>query len=214
MSKKISVLFAETDGVYFNDDRIDPWDIKRNAMLYKGNKPVIAHPPCKRWGRYWSGGPSSKTKLLKGDDNNMFAHSLWVVRTFGGIIEHPEASHAWSWFGLNKPPKKGEWVKADNYGGLTCCVEQGHYGHKARKATWLYINKIKPIELKWGSSGSKMKMELSPHSKEQARLLRSDPSYKPMKRLTPFERLSTPKEFKELLIKMIIESTEPKESNG
>jgi hypothetical protein len=213
MDKKIPVLFTETNGIYFKDDRVDPWDINKDAMRYKGNLPVIAHPPCKRWGRYWSGGPSSKMKLLKGDDNNMFAHSLWIVRTFGGVIEHPEASHAWSWFGLNKPPKKGGWVKADEYGGLTCCVEQGHYGHKARKATWLYINKIKPMELKWGSSGDKMKMELSPHSKEQAKLIRSCQNYKPIKRLTALERLSTPSEFKELLIKMILESQKNQRTN-
>ena len=199
----IPVLFAEKNGVYFNDARFDPWCIERNAMNYKGCKPVIAHPPCKRWGRYWSGGPSSKNKLLKGDDNNMFAHSLWVVRTFGGVIEHPEASHAWAWFGLKKPPKKGGWIIADDFGGFTCCVEQGNYGHKARKATWLYINKISPTELKWGKSDATMKMELSPHSKEQARAIRQADNYRPVKRLSAYERLATPVLFKELLYKLV-----------
>ena len=32
------------------------------------------------------------------------------------------------------PPRFGGWVNADWLGGWTCCVEQGHYGHRARKA--------------------------------------------------------------------------------
>jgi hypothetical protein len=130
--KKISALFVETNGIYFNDPIIDPWDIIRNAMNYAGPLPVIAHPPCKRWGRYWSGGPSAKTRRNLGDDSNAFAHSLWCVRTFGGVIEHPEASHAWKWFGLNRPVL-GEWKMADEFYGWTTCVAQGNYGHKARE---------------------------------------------------------------------------------
>jgi len=198
----INALFVESDGVYIGLEGVEAWDIERNAFNCKNGAPAICHPPCKRWGRYWSGGPSAKTKRVLGDDDGCFAFSLWYVRTYGGVIEHPEASHAWKWFGLNKPPKSGGWIKADDYGGLTCCVEQGHYGHKARKATWLYINKIKPIELMWGKSEASMKMELSPHSKEQAKLIRSSKDYKPIKRLSAYERLATPVEFRDLLIKL------------
>ena len=198
----INALFVETDGVYFNQPNILAWDIKKNAFNCNNGAPAICHPPCKRWGRYWSGGPSAKVKRLLGDDGNCFAHSLWYVRTFGGVIEHPEASHAYKFYGLNKPPKNGGWVKADEFGGLTCCVEQGHYGHKARKATWLYINKVNPIELKWGKSEATQKMELSPHSKEQADKIRSEENYKPIKRLTKYERLATPIEFRDLLIEL------------
>jgi hypothetical protein len=60
------------------------------------------------------------------------------VRAFGGVLEHPEASHAWRRFGLLPPPRNGGWVAAGDMIGWTCCVEQGHYGHRARKATWLY----------------------------------------------------------------------------
>lgn len=158
---------------------------------------------CKRWGRYWSGGPSVKRKKLLGDDNCMFAFSLWYVRTFGGVIEHPEASHAFKYYGLTKPPKSGGWVKADEYGGVCCCVEQGHYGHLARKATWIYLNGFKPKEFIWGKSENKTRLELGPHSKKQAKDIRSAPGYKPIKRISAFERLATPIEFKEELIKLI-----------
>jgi hypothetical protein len=199
----ITALFVETDGVYFELPNIDPWDIKRNALNYNGPHKVIAHPPCKRWGRYWGGGPSVKVKKHLGDDSNHFAHSLWCVRTFGGVIEHPEASYAWKWFGLNKPPRSGGWIEADSFGGLTCCVEQGHYGHKARKATWLYINGVAPVELIWGKAHGKIKIEDGPHSKEEAIKMRSTPNYKPIKRLSVQERIDTPKLFRNVLIKMV-----------
>lgn len=148
----IAALFVETNGVYFCDG-VDPWDVRRDARKYRGPHPVIAHPPCQRWGRYWSGGPSARKRLLRGDDEGCFAHALWCVRTFGGVVEHPEASSAWEWFGLPRPAKHGEWTNRDRWGGASCCVEQGHYGHRARKATWLYlVSQTEPPALVWGRS--------------------------------------------------------------
>ena len=203
----IAALFVETNGIYFSDYRIAPWDANRNAKIYKGPHKVIAHPPCQRWGRYWSGGPMlAKTEraLLKGDDDDCFAHALWAVRTFGGVIEHPEATHAWPWFGLNKPPQKGGWICADNFGGYTCCVAQGNYGHRAQKLTWLYAVNTKRPELKWGGCSNKMPLgERSIHSIEEGRMRRASKEYRPVKRISAKENLATPKEFKELLIGIV-----------
>ena len=129
----IAALYVQSTGCYVGLEGVDPWDVERDARAYAGPWPVVAHPPCKRWGRYWSGGPSAKVKRIKGDDGGCFRAALASVRKFGGVIEHPEASHAWWAHGLNKPPKPGGWVAADWIGGWTCCVEQGHYGHRARK---------------------------------------------------------------------------------
>jgi hypothetical protein len=75
------------------------------------------------------------------------------VRKFGGVLEHPEASAAWRAFGLIAPPKDGGWVTAGDFVGWTCCVEQGHYGHRARKATWLYACRVASLpSLTWGAS--------------------------------------------------------------
>ena len=196
----ISALFVETGGVYFGLDNIDPWDINRDAKKCRSGALAICHPPCERWGRYWGGGPSVKVKRLLGDDNQCFAFSLWYVRTFGGVIEHPEASHAWKYYGLTKPPKKGGWIKADEYGGLTCCVEQGNYGHPARKATWLYINKIKPIELVWGKAEGKVRIEEGFNTKAKADKARAQDDYIPVKRISAKERVDTPTPFRDMLI--------------
>jgi hypothetical protein len=86
------------------------------------------------------------------------------------VIEHPEASHAWATFGLLAPPRCGGWVAADFVGGWTCCVEQGHYGHMARKATWLYANGIDLPSLRWGPCEQRLHpVALAKHGYEKAR---------------------------------------------
>lgn len=196
----ISALFVETDGCYFGLPNIDPWDQSRDARNYHGPHKVIAHPPCERWGRYWSGGPSANVKRLKGDDKGCFYAALHAVRSYGGVLEHPEASHAWTAFGLNKPPQKGGWVRADEFGGWTCCVAQGHYGHPAQKLTWLYANGIELPELKWGLCPGRARLDVGYHSKEERTRANKTQSGK---RLTKKQNISTPIEFRDLLIRMV-----------
>lgn len=200
MAGTIAALFVETNGIYFNVPGIDPWDVTRDARFYPGPYPVIAHPPCQRWGRYWSGGPNPKApRRDKGDDNGCFYTALAMVREFSGVIEHPEASHAWPWFGLNKPPRKGGWVPAGD-GGYTCCVEQGHYGHRARKATWLYTYGIKNLpELIWGPCTGKTRLDPGFHSKAE----RAEYTGRPIKRTSPKDNLATPVQFRDLLINLV-----------
>ncbi len=201
--KKIAALYVLTDGPYFGLEKVEPWDLPLDARLYQGPHKVIAHPPCQRWGRYWSGGPmlagTAKQKLL-GDDMGCFAQALWAVRTFGGVLEHPEASKAWPWFGLNKPPQKGGWVKADDFGGMTCCIAQGKYGHPAQKLTWLYANKIRFQRLKWGLAPNRMRIEEGFHSKkERARLIKTGVC----QRLSKRQREVTPLKFRNMLLKLV-----------
>lgn len=198
MQNNINALFVETNGVYFNQPNIEAWDINRNALSCSNGAPAICHPPCKRWGRYWSGGPSVKVKRLMGDDGLSFAFSLWYVRTFGGIIEHPEGSHAYRYYGLNCPKQKEGWIKADEYGGLTCSVAQGNYGHRSRKMTWLYINKVNPIDLDWSIPTGMVKLD-----EGRAGLKRNTDGFVPSKRTSEKENLATPIKFRDLLISMI-----------
>lgn len=55
----IAALYVQAEGCYFGVDGVDPWDEQRDARLYDGPWPVVAHPPCQRWGRYWYGGPAA-----------------------------------------------------------------------------------------------------------------------------------------------------------
>lgn len=152
----IAALYVQTDGVYANLPHVDLWPEARDARLYNGPWPVVAHPPCKRWGRFYHGSPRKPHQFKLGDDNGCFAAALNAVRRFGGILEHPEASKAWAAFGLNAPPKEGRWIAADFFGGWTCCVEQGWYGHIARKPTWLYAFGCDLPELRWGAGEQRL----------------------------------------------------------
>jgi hypothetical protein len=164
----IAALFVLKDGPYYGLSDIDPWDEERDAKKYQGPWPVIAHPPCERWGRYWSGGPSAKVRRELGDDNGCFASALASVRKYGGVLEHPEASHAWKAFQLTRPPRKGGWVPSGSrIGEFTCCVEQGHYGHAARKATWLFVSGCDRPELIWGPSPKGIRLDQGFHSAEE-----------------------------------------------
>ena len=151
MTKKIAALFVQKDGAYFGLDGVDPWDEARDARLYAGPHPVVAHPPCARWCRL-AGFTEARWGYKKGDDGGCFESALNSVRTYGGVLEHPAYSLAWKKFDINPPPRDGCWVNSDFNGGWTCCVEQVRYGHKARKATWLYAFGCYPPSLYWGSS--------------------------------------------------------------
>lgn len=189
----VAALFVERNGCYFGLPNVDPWDIERDARLYQGPHPVVAHPPCERWGRYWFGSPSGRVRKKRGDDGGCFAYALSAVRTYGGVLEHPEASSAWSAHGLITPPKSGHWIAAGDFVGFTCCVEQGHYGHKARKATWLYAAHAKLPSLKWGSSGNRAYIA-APSARRQASMSRR------VEHLSHRERAATPIPFRDLLL--------------
>ena len=145
----IAALFVETDGCYFGLSGVEPWDEKRDARLYAGPWPVVAHPPCQRWGRFWHGSTRKPHQFKLGDDGGCFEAAVAAVNRFGGVLEHPADSHAWAHFGITKPDRCGGWIKSG--AGWTCYVEQGWYGHPiSRKPTWLYCANVEPPSLRWG----------------------------------------------------------------
>ncbi len=199
MTVKIAALFVETDGCYFNLPDVDPWDISRDARKYEGPYPVIAHPPCQRWGRYWHGSTRKPHQFRKGDDDGCFASALSSVRTFGGVLEHPCDSYAWTAFGINKPKRFSGWTPAGDGIGHTCYVEQGHYGHASRKATWLYAVKTALPELNWTKGEQRLHpIALERYGYEKARRMGiiSMMGGKDRTKL----RNATPTEFRDLLI--------------
>lgn len=144
----IAALFVETDGAYFGLPNVDPWDETRDARAYAGPHPVVAHPPCSRWCRL-AGLVEARWGHKRGDDGGAFAAALTAVRKWGGVLEHPAYSDAWAAFGLPRPSRYGGWQRG-LCGGWSCHVEQGRYGHPAKKATWLYAHGVPLPDLRWG----------------------------------------------------------------
>ena len=152
----IAALYVEKNGCYYGLPDVDPWDEKRDARLYQGPHPVVAHPPCQRWGRFWHGSTRKPHQFKLGEDGGCFEAALWAVRKWGGILEHPCDSQAWKHFGLVAPLRDGGWEIADGLGGWTCCVEQGRYGHLSNKRTWLYAARVDLPELDWGQGNQRL----------------------------------------------------------
>jgi hypothetical protein len=213
----IAALFVQRGGCYYGLEGVDPWDEERDARSYPGPYPVVAHPPCERWGRFARGLGLNHGKFVLGDDNGCFESALASVRKWGGVLEHPEGSAAWKHFGLHRPYHDGSWTPADwldGHRGWTCCVEQGAYGHKARKRTWLYAHGVDVASLRWGRTKGEFGYigGMGFHSSEERARWKANPDSVPWaaerKRLlekypiSHSERAATPLEFRDILIEM------------
>ena len=147
----IAALFVQPDGIYADHPKVDLWDEARDARKYQGPWPVIAHPPCQRWGKMalvnysrWGGQHN-----LPGNDGGCFEFALNAVRAWGGVLEHPAMTMAWQQFDISRPLRGPGW-QLSSCGGWVCEVWQSAYGHKAAKATWLYYQGDNPpIVMRW-----------------------------------------------------------------
>jgi len=135
MISSVAVLFARSDSIYKSMPSCDVYDIERDAKSYNGILPVIAHPPCRSWGRM------RKFANPRQGEKELARWAVDVVRKNGGVLEHPKGSRLW----LDKNLPEGQEV--DEFGGYTLHVDQCWWGHRARKATKLYICGCKISEL-------------------------------------------------------------------
>lgn len=145
--RTVAALYVEPDGAYYGIDGVDPWDETRDARLYAGPHPVVAHPPCSSWCQL---APVNEARWGSpiGADGGTFAAALAAVRRWGGVLEHPAYSIAWSRYGLPVPERNG-WTQSLFDPGMTTEISQVAYGHDARKRTWLYAVGIDPAALDW-----------------------------------------------------------------
>jgi len=193
----IAALFVQEDGCYSGCDEIDAWPEHRDARLYNGPWPVVAHPPCQLWGNMaavnyarW-GGEHNKP----GNDGGCFAMALYKVVKFGGVLEHPKNSMAFVKYGLTKPNGIG-W-KENHSGGWVCEVWQSAYGHRANKATWLYYcGTNPPHELRWDRPKGTHQVGFQ----DQRGKVRNKPT------LSKKEANATPIAFRDELIKLALNS--------
>lgn len=196
----VAALYVDATGCYADLPGVDVWPEERDARTYRGPHPVVAHSPCQRWGAManvnfarW-GGEHNRP----GNDKGCFAAALHAVRTWGGVLEHPAKSRAWGAFGLTKPAGIG-WQRCID-GGWICEVWQSAYGHRASKATWLYVFGVElPPELDWRrKSGSHQVGFHDQRGKD-----RNKPT------LSRREAAATPPEFRDVLL-AIARSARPK----
>lgn len=131
----VAVLFARADSNYKQLPDVEVFDLARDARTYDGPWPVVAHPPCRGWGRL------RHFAKVRPDERNLARLAVALVREFGGVLEHPEGSQLWP---AQMLPAPGE---IDTYGGWTHAISQHWFGHRAEKMTLLYIVGVKPTDL-------------------------------------------------------------------
>lgn len=128
----VAVLFARADSVYKTLPGCDVYDIARDARTWPGGAPVVAHPPCRAWGRL------RQFAKPRPDEKALALFAVEQVRRFGGVLEHPEKSTLWPAAGLPSPGQR------DDFGGWTLPISQSWWGHRAEKKTWLYVVGCEP----------------------------------------------------------------------
>ena len=135
-SHDVAALFCRADSVYKTLPGVDVWDIDRDARRWTGGCPVVAHPPCRAWGRL------RHFAKPRADEMDLARWAVAQVRRWGGVLEHPASSILWADQGL---PRIG--ARTDPHGGWATGVHQWDFGHRAEKATWLYIVGCAPRDL-------------------------------------------------------------------
>lgn len=128
----IAALCVRRDSVYKARPGVDCFDADRDALSFSGGMPVIAHPPCRGWGRL-----RHMAKVRSGE-LDLARFCVQQVRACGGVLEHPSSSTLWPDQNL---PAPGFF---DEFGGWTYVVNQSFFGHRAPKLTWLYIVGVAP----------------------------------------------------------------------
>ena len=175
----VAVLFARTDSVYKTLPGCDVWDIERDARLWPGGCPVVAHPPCRAWGRL------RQFAKPRDDEKALAPWAVDRIRQFGGVLEHPAESSLWAHCCLPRPGRA-----PDDFGGWSMAVRQCDFGHRAEKLTWLYVVGLHPDEL------PQMPPELEPTGCIKPRLYERE--HLPI--VTKAEREHTPPEFAAWLV--------------
>lgn len=113
-ASQVACLWVMERSIYHELPGCDCWPKSRNARLYDGPGPIIAHPPCGPWGKYRA---VSRESTLDGE------LAMEMVHRFGGVVEQPLGSRLFDVHG------RGGWER----------VSQGDYGHAADKQTILYF---------------------------------------------------------------------------
>lgn len=155
----VAVLYVDPRGPYPAMAGVDCWDEKRDAKGYAGPYPVVAHPPCGPW----SFRPFLRLRCKQ--DPSCGPAAVRSVRHWGGVLEHPAGSLLWAKCGMPRPG-----CLPDAWGGWSLAIEQGRFGHRVIKPTWLYIVGASADDLPPAPAGRRPKGRYFDLSPKQRRL--------------------------------------------
>ncbi len=190
---RIAVLFAREDSAYKKLPQCEVYDMARDARTYDGPWPVVAHPPCRSWGRLRA------FAKPRADERNLARMATALVRELGGVLEHPAGSTLWPAQRLPKPGERDQW------GGWTFAAPQKWWGHRAEKATWFYIVGCEPrdipdVPLTLGKAGAVIRLDQ--RRPDGTHIRKGDADWVP--RLSAAENEHTPPELASWLVALAL----------
>lgn len=132
MSTPVAILCTHPQSHYRHLSGAICFDEHTDARTFAGGMPVVAHPPCRLWGKLR--GLSTLTGPEAERERELARFCVNQVRQCGGVLEHPAFSKLWADEAIPLPG-----TGLDHWGGFSIDVNQCWWGHRAIKRTWLYI---------------------------------------------------------------------------
>jgi len=133
--RRVAVLCARKGSVYNEISGCDVYCRRRGAANFTGSCPVVAHPPCRLWGRLRQFAESAGVQSERDAEKFLGIWCADQVRHYGGVLEHPSYSTLWDVCRLPRPGEKSP-------EGVTIAIPQYWFGHRARKSTWLFCARL------------------------------------------------------------------------
>jgi len=112
----VACLWLMRGSAYYAIRGTDCWGVQRDARLYAGPHPIVAHPPCGPWGKL-------RHRCRESREDGIIAMDL--VHRWGGVVEHPVGSSLFREFGHWWAPR-------------ITTINQGEWGCLCLKPTMLY----------------------------------------------------------------------------
>lgn len=121
------VYFVSKKSNYKDYPGVTWFDVEKNALNHPPMAPAIYHPPCRLFSKL------RKFSTAPVDEMYLAHWSMYFVRCYGGIVEHPFDSQLWKIYNINKVHI------IDEFGGFFHVIDQYDFGFPTRKRTGLYI---------------------------------------------------------------------------
>lgn len=147
--KLVTILCTSRKTAYRSLPCVEVYDQLRDARTWAGGNPMVGHPPCRAWSAY----TRHQAKPPPGE-KELGPFCVQLLKTYGGVLEHPAHSRLWDFCHLPKP----SWTHRGDLWSMEVC--QAWWGYPMLKKTWLLFSGISPRDVH-------LPLVLHPHGRDR-----------------------------------------------